>query len=82
MKFNIVYFCLCRILIVQLKRYEYKPEQCESIKMSSRVHINRWITLDPYLTGDVEGPSPWSPNSVRYNFCILVHFFSYITLDY
>ncbi|XP_037778752.1 LOW QUALITY PROTEIN: ubiquitin carboxyl-terminal hydrolase 37-like [Penaeus monodon] len=55
---------LPRILIVQLKRYEYKPEQCESIKMSSRVHINRWITLDPYLTGDVEGPSPWSPNSV------------------
>ncbi|XP_042859733.1 ubiquitin carboxyl-terminal hydrolase 37-like isoform X2 [Penaeus japonicus] len=53
-----------RILIVQLKRYEYKPEQCESIKMSSRVHVSRWITLDPYLTGDVEGPSAWNPNSI------------------
>nr|XP_045626090.1 CWF19-like protein 2 [Procambarus clarkii] len=52
---------LPRVLIVQLKRYEYKPEQCESVKMSSRVRVNRWISLDSYMTSDGSGPSHWQP---------------------
>lgn len=54
---------LPRILIIQLKRYEYKTELCESIKMSSKVHVNRWICLDNFMTDDVAGPSQWNPES-------------------
>lgn len=52
-----------RILIIQLKRYEYKPEQCESIKMSSKVIVNRWITLDDFIVEGVTGPSKWNPEA-------------------
>ncbi|KAK8736718.1 hypothetical protein OTU49_004614 [Cherax quadricarinatus] len=52
---------LPRVLIIQLKRYEYKPEQRESVKMSSRVQINRWINLDSYMTSDGCGPKHWHP---------------------
>ncbi|XP_042215439.1 ubiquitin carboxyl-terminal hydrolase 37-like [Homarus americanus] len=57
---------LPRILIIQLKRYEYKPEQHESVKMSSRVRINRWLSLNSYLTSDGCGPSHWSPQTGSY----------------
>ncbi|XP_068231534.1 ubiquitin carboxyl-terminal hydrolase 37-like [Palaemon carinicauda] len=52
-----------RILIIQLKRYKYKPEQCESIKMSSKVLVNRWITLDDFIVESVAGPSHWNPET-------------------
>ncbi|KAK7076772.1 hypothetical protein SK128_022077 [Halocaridina rubra] len=54
---------LPRILIIQLKRYEYKPEQHESIKMSSKVLVNRWICLDQFLMDDAVGPSQWNPEN-------------------
>lgn len=53
---------LPRILIVQLKRYEYKADQGESIKRSWRVPITRWLNLDNYVC-DVTPPSLWSPQS-------------------
>lgn len=55
-----------RILIVQLKRYEYKADQGESIKRSWRVPVTRWLSLDEYVAQDVSGPSLWSPHSGRY----------------
>ncbi|CAL4173051.1 unnamed protein product, partial [Meganyctiphanes norvegica] len=45
---------LPRILVVQLKRYEYKPEMFESLKVSSRVFINQWISLDKFTSDDVK----------------------------
>ncbi|MPC65695.1 Ubiquitin carboxyl-terminal hydrolase 37 [Portunus trituberculatus] len=53
---------LPRILIVQLKRYEYKADQGESIKRSWRVPITRWLNLDDYVC-DATPPSLWSPQS-------------------
>ncbi|XP_071519478.1 ubiquitin carboxyl-terminal hydrolase 37-like isoform X3 [Panulirus ornatus] len=57
---------LPRILIIQLKRYEYKPEQQESVKMSSCVHVNRWISLESHMTDEVQGPLLWNPQSSSY----------------
>lgn len=44
---------LPRILVVQLKRYEFKPEMLESFKVSSRVWIDECISLDKFVTEDV-----------------------------
>lgn len=54
---------LPRILIVQLKRYEYKADQGESIKRSWKVPVTNWLTLDEYVVEDATSPSPWKPHS-------------------
>ncbi|KAK4319167.1 hypothetical protein Pmani_009869 [Petrolisthes manimaculis] len=52
-----------RVLIIQLKRYEYKAEQHESIKRSSRVQVNKWLTLDSHMTDLTSSPSYWDPHT-------------------
>ncbi|XP_076062651.1 ubiquitin carboxyl-terminal hydrolase 37-like [Oratosquilla oratoria] len=49
-----------RILIVQLNRYKYSPTQGESLKVSSKVHINRWLCLDAAVLEDASPPEPWN----------------------
>lgn len=50
---------------MQLKRYEYKADQGESIKRSWKVPVTSWLTLDEFVIDGATEPSSWKPHTGR-----------------
>jgi hypothetical protein len=52
--------CVCRFLLLQVKRYAVQTAVAEKVTSSLRVPIS--LSVKNYITDDVVMPAPWLPH--------------------